>query len=128
MLEKENYLYWLNESEPKFKQDIVYREMYSRISLIFHILQMIEYNIANILALENFEKEFITDFVDDIECIRKNIDKKFKELSKLSIGILKRQVEKSNYLREINFEKLNEFVDYRNYLPSRCFKEKLFNN
>ena len=34
---------------------------------------MIEYNIANILALENFEKESVTDFADDIERIIKNL-------------------------------------------------------
>ena len=36
MIEKEKYLYWLNESESKFEQDIVYREMYSRVGHIFH--------------------------------------------------------------------------------------------
>lgn len=129
MIEKEKYLYWLNESEPKFEQDVVYREMYSRVGYIFHIFQMIEYNIANILALEEFENESIKDFTeDDIERIRKNIDIKFEELSKLTFGNLKRQVEKSEYLREINLEKLKEIVDYRNYLSHRCFKEKLLNN
>lgn len=129
MIEKEKYLYWLNESESKFEQDIVYREMYSRVGHIFHIFQMIEYNIVNILALEEFENESIKDFTeDDIERIRKNIDKKFEELSKLTFGNLKRQVEKSDYLRKINLEKLKKIVDYRNYLSHRCFKEKLLNN
>lgn len=37
-------------------------------------------------------------------------------------------MEKSDYLREINLEKLKKIVDYRNYLSHRCFKEKLLNN
>ena len=57
MIEKEKYLYWLNADDPKLDQEVVFREMYSRIGSIFHILQMNEYNIANTLAIEEFEKE-----------------------------------------------------------------------
>lgn len=129
MIEKEKYLYWLNADDPKLDQEVVYREMYSRIGVIFHIIQMNEYNIANILALEEFEKENDRAFTDDdIERIKKNIDKKFEELSELTFGQLKRHVEKSIYLEGINMDMLAKIVDYRNYLAHRCFKEKLLNN
>lgn len=129
MIEKEKYLYWLNADDPKLDQEVVYREMYSRIGVIFHTIQMNEYNIANILALEEFEKENDRAFTDDdIERIKENIDKKFEELSKLTFGQLKRHVEKSIYLEGINMDMLAKIVDYRNYLAHRCFKEKLLNN
>lgn len=38
-----------------------FSEMYTRVGLILHTLQMNEYNIANILALEEFEKEADTN-------------------------------------------------------------------
>lgn len=129
MIEKEKYLYWLNADDPKLDQEVVFREMYSRIGLIFHIVQMNEYNIANILAIEEFEKEKNRTFTEeDIERVRGNIDKKFEELSKLTFGQLKNQVEKSIYLKGINMELLEKIVDYRNYLAHRCFKEKLLSN
>lgn len=126
MINKEKYLYWLNVANPKLDQEVVYREMYSRIGMILHILQMNEYNIANILALEEFEKingRLVTE--DDVAQIRKDIDKKFVELSELTFGKLKKKVEHSKYLAGIDTELLEKIVDYRNYLAHRCFKEKL---
>ena len=129
MIEKGKYLYWLNADDSKLDQEVVYRDMYSRIGVIFHTIQMNEYNIANILALEEFEKENDRAFTDDdIERVRGNIDKKFEELSKLTFGQLKSRVEKSIYLEGINMDMLAKIVDYRNYLAHRCFKEKLLNN
>ena len=71
-MKKENYLYWLNSEDSNLDKEIVFREMYYRIGLIFHIIQMNEYNIANILALEEFEKDPRYIFSkDDIERIKK---------------------------------------------------------
>lgn len=91
MIKKEKYLYWLNLEDPNLDIEVVFREMYSRIGLIFHMIQMNEYNIANILSLEEFENENMDMFTEnDIERIRKNIDIKFNELSKLTFGKLKK--------------------------------------
>ncbi len=129
MIKKEKYLYWLNLENPNFDIEVVFREMYSRIGLIFHTIQMNEYNIANILSLEEFENENIDMFTEsDIERIRKNIDTKFYELSELTFGKLKKQVEKSKYLADVDMAALEKIVEYRNYLAHRCFKEKLLNN
>ena len=116
-------------SATDFKKTTIGLILYSRIGLIFHIMQMNEYNSANILAIEEFEKEKGSTFTEeDIERVRGNIDKKFEELSKLTFGQLKSRVEKSIYLEEINMDMLSKIVDYRNYLAHRCFKEKLLNN
>lgn len=129
MIKKEKYLYWLNLENPNLDIEVVFREMYSRIGLIFHIIQMNEYNIANILSLEEFENENIDVFTEnDIKRIRKNIDIKFNELSELTFGKLKKQVEKSKYLADVDMTVLEKIVEYRNYLAHRCFKEKLMNN
>lgn len=128
-MKKENYLYWLNSEDSNLDKEIVFREMYYRIGLIFHIIQMNEYNIANILALEEFEKDPRYIFSkDDIERIKKNIDIKFNELSNLTFGGLKCKVKKSKYLANIDMSHLEKIVNYRNYLAHNCFKEKLLNN
>ena len=129
MIEIEKYLYWMDAKPIDLENEIVYREMYSRIGFIFHIIQMIEYNIANILALEEFEKKQSDTFTySDVQLIKNNIDIKFSKLSKLTFGRLKDEVEKSKYLANVDMELLKKIVDYRNYLAHRCFKEKLLNN
>ena len=129
MVDKNKYLYWLNNDNPNLTDEVVWREMYSRIGYIFHIVQMVEYNIANILSIEEFEKETKTVFEEkDIETIKTNIDLKFEKLSTLTFGQLSKEVEKSNYLKEIDMQELKKFVNYRNYLAHRCFKEKLLAN
>ena len=128
MIDKEKYLYWMNPDDPLLESQLIWREMYSRIGFIFHIIQMAEYNLANILAIEEFEKETSRLFsLEDIERIKSNIDIKFKKLSTLTFGSLKKIVEQSIYLKSIDMDKLSKVVDYRNYLAHQCFKEKLLN-
>ena len=129
MIEKGNYLYWLQADNPNLDLEIVWRELYARIGMIFHIIQMNEYNIANIIALEEYEKENGKELANQDICqIKDNIDKKFEKLSKMTFGQLEKEVEKSNYLSEIDMDKLSKIVNYRNYLAHRCFKEKLLKN
>ncbi len=129
MIDKEKYLYWMNPDDPLLESQLIWREMYSRIGFIFHIIQMAEYNLANILAIEEFEKKTSRLFsVEDIERIKSNIDIKFRKLSTLTFGRLKKIVEQSVYLKSIDMDKLSKIIDYRNYLAHQCFKEKLLNN
>ena len=51
MIDKTKYLYWFDPDNPSFEEEVVWRELYSRIGYIFHIVQMVEYNIANITGL-----------------------------------------------------------------------------
>ena len=128
MIDNKKYTYWLKKDD-KLNDEIVWREMYSRFGYIFHTIQMVEYNIANILAIEEFEKETKRVFTDeDIDRIRKNIDKKFNKLSKMTFGVIAKEVEKSEYLRILKPHILKEVVDCRNYLAHKCFKEKLLNH
>lgn len=123
----ENYLYW--SKQDNLVEEIVYREMYSRFGYIFHTLQMVEYNLANILAIEEFEKETKAIFEEkDINEIKDKINKKYEELSKYTFGKLKSIVKDSKYLKEIDLNCLEEIIKYRNYLAHNCFKEKLLEN
>ena len=62
MIDKNKYLYWLNTDDSNLTEEVVWREMYSRIGHVFHVIQMVEYNISNILSIEEFEKETKTIF------------------------------------------------------------------
>jgi len=125
-MNKDQYLYWLDPNNPLFEKEIVYREMYSRIGYCFHLTQMVEYNLANILSIEEFEKNKKIVFTEeDIKIIKDRIDKKFNELSKITFGCLKNKVCKCDYLKDIDYDKLEKIVGYRNYLAHNCFKDKL---
>ncbi len=129
MIDKNKYLYWLNVDDPRFEEEIVYREMYSRIGCILHIFQMIEYNIANILSVEEYEKingKLISE--EDIKQVKKDIDSKYQQLTKIFFGRLWKEIKSSRYLANIDLEALEEIVKYRNYLVHNCFKEKLIEN
>lgn len=129
MIDKSKYLYWLQSDSDNMTQEVIWREMYSRIGIIFHIIQMVEYNIANIISIEEYEKETKTVFdIKDIDRIRTNIDLKFQQLSRLTFGGLNKEVEKSIYLKYIDLDKLKKIKEYRDYLAHRCFKEKLLDN
>lgn len=127
MIDRTKYLYWFNPEDEQFEKDIVWREMYSRIGYVFHLVQMVEYNIANILALEEYEKKKGKPFtLKGISELQSAIDLKYEELSGLTFGQLAGHVKNSAYLQELDLEHLERIVEYRNYLAHSCFKEKLF--
>ncbi len=81
-MNQEKYLYWFDTQNPYFLHEVVFREMYARIGHIFHLIQMIEYNLANIMALEEFDKETLTVFkTGDIERVKKKIAEKYGRIS-----------------------------------------------
>ena len=128
MIDISKYNYWLKE-ENMNDNEIVFREMYTRIGHIFHIIQMIEYNISNILAIEDFQKgRNMVLKEDELPDIKQRVEEKFTELLKCTAGQLVYIVKSSSYLNSINADLFAHFVEHRNYLAHRCFKEKLLDN
>lgn len=83
MIDNTKYLSWLDADSPDLEDEMAYCEMYSRIGHILHVIQMIEYNIANILSLEEFEKingKPVTS--KDIEQIKASIKEEYKKCYK----------------------------------------------
>jgi len=129
MIDKTKYLYWLSNDEEANIKEIIWRELYTRIGYNFHVIQMIEYNIANIISIEEFEKNKKEEFTEnDINEIKNLIENKYILLSEYTFGQLKNEVEGSSYLKEIDMDSLSKVVNYRNYLAHQCFKEKLLND
>ena len=124
----EKYLYWFHPDEPTFRKEVMRREMYSRIGYFFHLVQMAEYNIASILSIDMYEKEYKTVFtVDKYKEITEKVAESFEEFSskKFTFGVLAKRVETSSYLKDLDPALLKDIVEFRNYLAHRCFKEKL---
>ncbi len=129
MINKENYVYWLEGDKDTVNQEVVWRELYSRYGYIFHTVQMIEYNIANILAIEKYASRVNKPLSEErFERIKKAINKEFKKLLEQTFGDLKSRVRRSNYLKEVDYDELSKIVEYRNYLAHSCYKENLLKN
>ena len=129
MIDKERYIYWLEGDKDTLNQEVVWRELYSRFGYIFHVVQMLEYNIANIIAIEKFKKRANKPLSEErFINIKKRIAEEFEKLSKQTFGELKDKVKKSEFLKEIDYNELSEIVEYRNYLAHNCYKEKLLKN
>ncbi len=127
-MDKTKYLYWLDPDNSKFESEVLHREMYCRVGHILHIIQLCEYNLANILSLEEYEQkkgEVLSP--NDVEELKIAINGKYEKLSSCTFGKLKKEVSGSLYLSDMNLDALKKIVDYRNYIVHRCFKEKLVN-
>ncbi len=126
MFDENKYLYWLDKNNIEINAEVIWRELYGRIGCIFHTIQMIEYNMANIIALEEFEKNKKNVYSKkDVERIRNKIDKKFNNISSLTFGGLNTLVVNSKYLSIVDIDELHKIKTYRDFLAHRCFKDKL---
>ena len=126
MIDNTKYLSWLDNDSPVLEDEMAYCEMCSKIGHILHVIQMIEYNIANILSLEEFERingRPVT--TKDIEQIKVSINEKYGKLAIKTFGQLKAEIKKSKCLTNVDIEELSKIVEYRNYIVHHCFKEKL---
>lgn len=127
MIKKEKYTYWLDSHN--LNEEVIYREMYARIGHIFHIVQMVEYNIANVLAIERYIKIFNKPVTKEKYLrIKEKINQKFLEYKKLTFGGLNNLAKNSKFLEDVDFNTLEECKKYRDYLAHQCFKEKLMKN
>ena len=130
MVDINDYTYWMRGDNATVMEEAVTREMYCRIGCVLHIVQMIEYNLANIMSIELIEKRKHQFFgLNELEDTKKKIRERFVKLSSkdFTFGRLVREARKCAYLKSIDFHELEMIVDYRNYLAHICFKEKLMN-
>lgn len=130
MSKKEDYLYWIKSDEDELTEEIIYRELYSRIGYIFHLVQMIEYNIANIISIEKYVKDHSVIYGSgELENVKLKINEEFEKLLKnKTFGGLIKEAKGNNSLNGFDFKELNDMKKYRDYLAHNCFKYKLMND
>ena len=126
-MNKKKYLYWIGTTNEE--KETVWREMYSRIGVIVHLSQMIEYNLANIIAIAKMKKEVIEKepiSVDEFKELRKKCDKEYERINGLSLGKIKKEMENTKLFPVDMVERTAEVLSIRNHVIHHIFKDDLF--
>lgn len=106
-----------------------YKKIWGMVGFVVNLSQMIEYNLANILALNEilvaFDKE---EFMFEFECaeLLKKTDEWYKKIDKLELGKLLENIKSRTDFTEEFIVFLTEIRTERNYFVHNVFKEDLF--
>ena len=108
---------------------IYYKKIRGMVGFVVNLSQMIEYNLANILALNEilvaFDKE---EFMFEFEYAKllKKTDEWYKKIDKLELGKLLENIKSRTDFTEEFIVFLTEIRTERNYFVHNVFKEDLF--
>jgi hypothetical protein len=106
-----------------------YKKIWGMVGFVVNLSQMIEYNLANILALNEilvaFDKE---EFMFEFEYAKllKKTDEWYKKIDKLELGKLLENIKSRTDFTEEFIVFLTEIRTERNYFVHNVFKEDLF--
>ena len=112
----------------RMKKQLV--ELWEKVGFIVHLSQMVEYNLANILAFDEILREFeITDsmFVFEYNEFVKRANNWYKELSKRTFGGNVKRAKEIKFFTEESEELLLKAIEKRNYVIHSLFKDDLKN-
>lgn len=105
-----------------------YKKVWGMVGFVVNLSQMIEYNLANILALNEilvaFDKEESMFEFEYAELLRKT-DDWYKKLDKCELGKVLREVKIKKIITEEFVNYLDEIRTERNYFVHNVFKEDL---
>ena len=106
-----------------------YKKVWGSVGFIVNLSQMIEYNLANILALNEIlvafdEEESMCEF-EYAELLRKT-EEWYKKLDKCELGKVLNEIKNKNIITEEFISYLDEIRIERNYFVHNFFKEDLF--
>lgn len=102
------------------------KEIWGKVGFIIHLSQMIEYNLANILAFDELlskleQKDSIYHFSEFNECANKWYDK----LNKRSLGFVVNKAKEKEYFTEEFQKELKHMLSERNYVAHKLFRDDL---
>ena len=99
------------------------------VGFVVNLSQMIEYNLANILALNEilvaFDREDSMYEFEYAELLRKT-DEWYKKLDKCELGKVLKEIKAKNIITEEYVDFLDGIRNERNYFVHNVFKEDLF--
>lgn len=106
-----------------------YKKVWERVGFVVNLSQMIEYNLANILALNDIlvafdKKESMFEFEYD-ELLRKT-DDWYEKLDKLELGKLLENIKSKTDFTEEFITFLTDIRTERNFFVHNIFKDDLF--
>lgn len=103
-------------------------ELWGKVGFIVNLSQLVEYNIANILAFDEILKPFENNSIVDMDIYNefaRKADKLYKKLSRKTLGYgINKMLEKGIFLNDSK-EYLKNVCDERNYVVHSLFKEDL---
>ena len=106
-----------------------YKKVWEMVGFVVNLSQMIEYNLANILALNeilvSFDKEESMFEFEYVELLKKT-DEWYKKLDRFELGKLLENIKSKTDFTEEFITFLIEIKTERNYFVHNVFKEDLF--
>ncbi|CCY04666.1 unknown [Faecalibacterium sp. CAG:1138] len=111
------------------KRDLIL--LWEKVGFIVNLSQMLEYNLANILAFDEILREFeSTDsmFVFEYNEFVERANNWYKELSKRTFGGNFRRAKEIKFFTKESEELLSKAIEKRNFIVHRLFKEDLQKN
>ena len=104
--------------------------LWEKVGLIVNLSQMVEYNLANILAFDEILREFETTdsmFVFEYNEFVERANNWYKELSKRTFGGNFKRAKEIKFFTKESEELLSKAIDKRNYVIHTLFKDDLNN-
>ena len=106
-----------------------YKKVWEMIGFVVNISQMVEYNLDNILALNEilvaFDKEDSMYELENVELLRKT-DDWYKKLDKFELGMLLENIKSRTDFTKEFIDFLTEIRTERNFFVHNVFKRDLF--
>lgn len=102
--------------------------LWVKVGVIVNLSQMVEYNLANILAFDEILREFEerdSMFVCEYNEFAKQANKWYDKLSKKSLGKSLNRAKEIKFFTEESEKTLLEAIEKRNYVIHHLFKDDL---
>ena len=116
----------MNDFDKTYKQHL--EELWGKVGFIVNLSQMIEYNLANILAFDEILREF--DNADSMYLFEYNIfvskaNNLYNEFSKRTFGYGLKRAKEINFFTEDSLKRLHKICEERNFVVHHLFKDDL---
>ena len=105
--------------------------LWGKVGFIVNLSQMVEYNLANILAFDEILREFETTdsmFVFEYNEFVERANNWYKKLSKMTFGANLKRAREIKFFTKKSEELLSKAIEKRNYVIHSLFKEDLEKN
>lgn len=109
-------------------QEEQYFTLLGKVGLVVHLSQMIEYNIANILAFDDVLRKFDEPglmMMYEFNDITREAEHWYEILEKKPLGFGLKEARERGFFTDESQKRLDEMCDERNYVVHRMFKDDL---
>lgn len=114
--------------DKKIEKQLVH--LWEKVGFIVNLSQMVEYNLANILAFDEILREFETMdlmFVFEYNEFVERANNWYKRLSEMTFGANLKRAKEIKFFTNESEELLSKAIDKRNYVIHSLFKDDLKN-